>query len=78
MIPGVEFDGQVLLSATWNLGGGISYVKAEWDGAESGRVGQGLPIPFDLVHVLQGRDVNSARIPVERSDAICLQHAIGP
>lgn len=33
-ILGVEFDGQVLLSDTWSLGGAFSWVQAEWDGAE--------------------------------------------
>jgi outer membrane receptor protein involved in Fe transport len=33
-IWGIEFDGQMLLSETWSLGGALSYVNAEWDGAE--------------------------------------------
>jgi len=32
-IWGVEIDGQVLLTETWNLGGTMSYSKGEWDGA---------------------------------------------
>lgn len=32
-IWGVEVDGQVLLSETWNAGGTLSYSKGEWDGA---------------------------------------------
>ncbi len=32
-IWGVEIDGQVLLTETWNLGGMMSYSKGEWDGA---------------------------------------------
>ena len=32
-IFGVELEGQVLLSETWNLGGGMSWNNAEWDGA---------------------------------------------
>ncbi|GAB5450370.1 MAG: TonB-dependent receptor [Halioglobus sp.] len=31
VIWGLEFEGQILLSDTWNLGGAISYVSAEWD-----------------------------------------------
>ncbi|QFU75653.1 TonB-dependent receptor [Halioglobus maricola] len=32
---GTEFEGQILLSEHWNAGGGVSYVKGEWDdGAE--------------------------------------------
>lgn len=34
IITGAEIDGQILLSETWNLGGSVSYVKAEWDGAQ--------------------------------------------
>jgi outer membrane receptor protein involved in Fe transport len=34
-IWGVEFEGQVLLTETWNLGGSVSYNKGEWDGAEA-------------------------------------------
>ncbi len=32
-IWGVEVDGQVLLTETWNAGGALSYSKGEWDGA---------------------------------------------
>jgi len=32
-IWGVELEGQVLLSETWNAGGSLSYSKGEWDGA---------------------------------------------
>jgi iron complex outermembrane receptor protein len=34
IIWGVEVEGQVLLSETWNAGGALSYVNAEWDGAQ--------------------------------------------
>jgi iron complex outermembrane receptor protein len=34
-VYGVETEGQVLLTETWSLGGALSYVKAEWDGAEA-------------------------------------------
>ncbi len=33
VVWGVEFDGQVLLTETWNLGGAIAYQKGEYDGA---------------------------------------------
>ena len=32
-IWGVEFEGRILLTETWNAGGAISYSKGEWDGA---------------------------------------------
>jgi iron complex outermembrane recepter protein len=32
---GVELEGQILLTETWNLGGALSYVNAEWDGAQA-------------------------------------------
>ena len=32
-IWGVEFEGQILLTETWNFGGAMSYSKGEWDGA---------------------------------------------
>lgn len=32
-IWGVEFEGQILLTETWNAGGAFSYSKGEWDGA---------------------------------------------
>jgi outer membrane receptor protein involved in Fe transport len=34
IIWGMELEGQVLLSETWNLGGALSYVNAEWDNAQ--------------------------------------------
>jgi iron complex outermembrane receptor protein len=34
-IFGVELEGQVLLGETWNLGGALAYINAEWDGAEA-------------------------------------------
>ena len=34
-ILGVELEGQLLLSESWSAGGSMSYVNAEWDGAES-------------------------------------------
>ncbi|MEH6592054.1 MAG: TonB-dependent receptor [Halioglobus sp.] len=33
-IWGAELEGQILLTETWNFGGSVSYVSAEWDGAE--------------------------------------------
>jgi outer membrane receptor protein involved in Fe transport len=35
LVYGVEFDGQMLLTETWNFGGSFSYLQAEWDGAEA-------------------------------------------
>lgn len=35
VVWGVELEGEVLLSENWNLGGAMSYVSAEWDGAEA-------------------------------------------
>jgi iron complex outermembrane receptor protein len=32
-VTGVEFDGQLLLTETWSMGAGGSWVNAEWDGA---------------------------------------------
>ena len=32
-IWGVEFEGRILLTETWNAGGSLSYSKGEWDGA---------------------------------------------
>jgi outer membrane receptor protein involved in Fe transport len=32
-IWGVEFEGRILLTETWNAGGAVSYSKGEWDGA---------------------------------------------
>jgi iron complex outermembrane receptor protein len=32
-IWGVEFEGRILLTETWNAGGALSYSKGEWDGA---------------------------------------------
>ena len=32
-IWGVELEGQILLTETWNAGGALSYSKGEWDGA---------------------------------------------
>ncbi len=32
-IWGVELEGQLLLTETWNAGGALSYSKGEWDGA---------------------------------------------
>ena len=34
-IFGVELEGQMLLTETWSIGGAMSYVEAEWDGAEA-------------------------------------------
>ena len=34
-IFGVELEGQMLITETWNIGGAMSYVQAEWDGAEA-------------------------------------------
>jgi iron complex outermembrane receptor protein len=33
-IWGVEFEGRILLTETWNAGGAVSYSKGEWDGAK--------------------------------------------
>jgi iron complex outermembrane receptor protein len=33
-IWGVEFEGRILLTETWNAGGALSYSKGEWDGAK--------------------------------------------
>ncbi|MEM9254602.1 MAG: TonB-dependent receptor [Pseudomonadota bacterium] len=33
-IWGVEVEGRVLLTETWDFGGALAYTKAEWDGAE--------------------------------------------
>jgi len=35
IVWGVEADGQVLLTETWNLGGSFSYANGTWDGAEA-------------------------------------------
>ncbi len=35
LVWGVEFDGQMMLTETWNIGAALSYVNAEWDGAEA-------------------------------------------
>jgi len=35
VIWGAEFEGQILLSESWSLGGALSYVKAEWDDAQA-------------------------------------------
>jgi iron complex outermembrane receptor protein len=32
---GVELEGQMLLTEAWNIGGALSYIQAEWDGAEA-------------------------------------------
>lgn len=34
-IFGVELEGQMLLSESWSVGGAMSFVNAEWDGAEA-------------------------------------------
>lgn len=33
-IFGVELEGRMLLTETWDAGGGLSWIQAEWDGAE--------------------------------------------
>lgn len=35
ILYGMEFEGRILLSETWNAGGSFSYSKGEWDGAEA-------------------------------------------
>tara|TARA_R110002110_G_scaffold406421_1_gene626486 strand:+ start:324116 stop:326437 length:2322 start_codon:yes stop_codon:yes gene_type:complete len=35
IIWGVEMEGEILLTETWNLGGAVSYSKGEWDGASA-------------------------------------------
>lgn len=35
VLYGLELEGRILLSETWNAGGSFSYAKGEWDGAEA-------------------------------------------